>query len=160
MKRFTTIFLRTAIIFMALGVLALCTFLLPSLWSDVATEFPDYSYAVYAVFSAMLIAAIPFFVGLYGAWQLLKYIDKGMPFTVQAAKSVTTIAITAGLICLIYIISMPFFYIWADNDDAPGLVVIGIILIGAPMVIAVFASLLHRLITEATDLKSENELTV
>ena len=55
---------------------------------------------------------------------------------------------------------MPFFYIWGDADDAPGLIVIGLVLVGAPMVIAVFASILHQLIREATDLKSENELTV
>lgn len=160
MKRAATIFLRTAIIFMGLSVLAICTLLLPSLWGDVAAEFPGYSYAVYLVFLAMFIAAIPFFVGLYGAWRLLFYIDKGMSFTDKSAKSVKTIAFAAGIISLIYIVSMPFFYIWADNDDAPGLVVIGMVLVGAPMVIAVFASLLHHLIREATDLKSENELTV
>lgn len=160
MKRFATIFLRAAIIFMAVGVSALCTLLLPSLWGDVAVEFPDYSYAVYVVFSAMFVAALPFFIGLFGAWRLLKYIDMGMSFTKQAAKSVAIIACAAGFISLIYIISMPFFYVWADNDDAPGLVVIGMVLVGVPMVIAVFAFLLRHLITEATELKSENELTV
>ncbi len=160
MKQIATIFLRVAIIFMGVGVLALCTVLLPSLWGDVATEFPSYSYAVYGVFAAMFIAAIPFYVGLYGAWRLLTYIDKGMAFTKPSAKTVKTIAFAAGCISFIYIISTPFFYVWADNDDAPGLMVIGIVLVGAPMIIAVFASLLHRLISEASDLKSENELMV
>jgi len=160
MKQLATIFLRIAIILLGVGVLAISTLLLPVLWKDIATEFPSYSYAVYVVFIAMFIAALPFFVGLYGAWQLLTRIDKGMAFTKQSAKSVRIITIAAGLVSLIYIVSTPFFYIWADNDDAPGLMVIGIVLIGVPMVIAVFASLLHRLISEASDLKSENELTV
>lgn len=160
MKQVSTIFLRTAIVFMGAGVLALCTLLLPTLWGDVAIEFPSYSYAVYAVFSAMFVAAVPFFVGLYGAWRLLALIDKGMPFTRESAKAVKTIMYAAASISLIYIVSMPFFFVWGDNDDAPGLIVIGLVLVGAPMVIAVFASLLHRLISEATDLKAENELTV
>ena len=158
--RISTIFLKTALVFMGAGVVALCTFLLPTLWNDVAAEFPDYSYAVYAVFSAMFIAAVPFLIALYSAWRLLSYIDRGMQFTKQAANAVKTIVIAAGTISFIYIVSMPFFFIWGDNDDAPGLIVIGMVLVGAPMVIAVFGSILHRLITEATDLKSENELTV
>lgn len=160
MKRMSTIFLRTAIIFIGIGVLALSTLLLPTLWGDISTEFPEYSYAVYAVFIAMFITVIPFFIGLYGAWRLLSHIDRGLAFTKQSAKSVSSIAVAAGSISSIYIISLPFFYIWADNDDAPGLVIIGLVLTGVPMVISVFASLLHKLISEASELKSENELTV
>jgi len=160
MKRVSTMFLKIALIIMGLGVLALCTLLLPLLWNDVAINFRDYSYAVYAVFSAMFVAAIPFFVGLYQAWRLLTYIDNGLHFSKQSAKSVRTIVTAAASISFIYIISMPFFYIWGDNDDAPGLIVIGMVLVGVPMVIAVFGSVLHRLITEATDIKAENELTV
>lgn len=160
MKRTSTIFLRTAIVFMGLGVFALCTLLLPVLWGDVAANFPEYSYAAYAVFSAMFVAAVPFFVGLYSAWRLLALIDKGMPFTKESAKTVKTIMYAAASISVIYIVNMPFFYVWGDTKDAPGLIVIGLVLVGAPMVIAVFASLLHRLISEASHLKSENELTV
>ena len=160
MKQFSMIFLRTAIICMGLGVLALCTLLLPLLWQDVDREFPSYSYAVYAVFTAMFIAAIPFFVGLFNAWKLLTYINRGMPFTRESAKTLRTIAFSAGSISAIYIVSMPFFYVWSDRDDAPGLMLIGIVLVGAPIVIAMFASLLHQLVREATELKSENELTV
>lgn len=160
MKQASIYFLRTAITLMVLGVAALCTFLLPLLWNDVAAEFPTYSYAVYAVFIAMYIAAIPYFVGMYGAWRLLACIDKGRAFTKDAVSAVRTIAVSAGLVSAVYIVSMPFFYIWGDNDDAPGLIVIGMVLVGAPMVVSVFAALLQRLISDAVDLKSENELTV
>ena len=160
MKRFATVFLRIAIVFMGAGVLALCIFLLPTLWGEVAIEFPSYAYAVYAVFVAMYLTALPFVAALLGAWRLLDCIDNGMAFTKQAAHSVASIAFAAGLVSLIYVISLPFFYVWAENDDAPGLVVIGMVLVMAPMVIAVFAFLLHHLIAEAATIKSENELTV
>lgn len=155
-----TIFLRAAIIVLGTGVLAVCVYVLPSLWSDVSTEYPKYAYAVYAVFIAMFVAAVPFFVGLYGAWRLLSHIDKGMAFTKASTRSVKQIAYAAGIISLVYVVSLPFFYVWADNDDAPGLVVIGMVLTGVPMVIAVFGVLLYRLMSEATELKTENELTV
>lgn len=160
MKRISTLFLRAMIGMMTLGVLVLCTLLLPTLWGDIAAEFPGYAYAVYAVFAAMFAAAVPFLLGMYNAWRLLALIDGGKAFTKDSAKRVGAIAIAAGCISAVYIVSMPFFYIWGDNNDAPGLIVIGMVLVGAPMVVAVFASLLYRLIGEAAELKSEHELTV
>ncbi|MNF13629.1 hypothetical protein D3C80_2155360 [compost metagenome] len=55
---------------------------------------------------------------------------------------------------------MPLFYLMAEKDDAPGIIVIGLILIFASTVIAVFAAVLQRLLKEAIELKSEIDLTV
>jgi hypothetical protein len=60
----------------------------------------------------------------------------------------------------LYVIALPFVYIIAEVDDAPGLAVIGMVMIFAPMVIAVFAAVLQRLLQEAIDIKSENDLIV
>lgn len=55
---------------------------------------------------------------------------------------------------------MPVFYLMAEIDDAPGIIVIGLVIIFASMVIAVFAAVLQKLLKEAIDIKSENDLTV
>ena len=55
---------------------------------------------------------------------------------------------------------MPLFYLIAEIDDAPGIILIGMVIIFASMVIAVFAAVLQRLLQEAIDIKSENDLTV
>ncbi|SFF04543.1 Protein of unknown function [Paenibacillus algorifonticola] len=56
--------------------------------------------------------------------------------------------------------AMPLFYLLAEKDDAPGIIVIGMVMIFASMVIAVFAAVLQKLLKEAIDIKSENDLTV
>jgi len=160
MKKLSTIVLRIALIGIALGVAAICFILLPLLWNEIPQSYPVYTFAVYTVFIALFAAAIPFFIGVYKAWRLLSFIDKGEAFSSASAKIVRAIAWCAAAISGIYIISLPFFYIWADNDDAPGLVLIGMMLASVPFIVAVFAALLQRLIREAADLKSENELTV
>ena len=38
---------------------------------------------------------------------------------------------------------MPLFYIVAEVDDAPGVIIIGIVFIFAPMVVSVFAAVLQ-----------------
>jgi hypothetical protein len=47
------------------------------------------------------------------------------------------------------VVGMPFFYIFAELDDAPGVILIGMLFIFASMVIAVFAAVLQRLLQEA-----------
>lgn len=60
----------------------------------------------------------------------------------------------------LYALGMPLFYLVADKDDAPGIIAIGMIIIFASIVIAVFAAVLQKLLKEAIDIKSENDLTV
>ena len=57
-------------------------------------------------------------------------------------------------------IVLPFVYILAEVDDAPGLILVGMVMVFAPLVIAVFAAVLQRLLKEAIDIKSENDLIV
>jgi Protein of unknown function (DUF2975) len=60
----------------------------------------------------------------------------------------------------LYMVILPFVFMVADLDDAPGLVIIGMVPVFASLVIAVFAAVLQRLLKEAIDIKSENDLTV
>jgi hypothetical protein len=60
----------------------------------------------------------------------------------------------------LYVVIMPFVFLVADLDDAPGLIIIGMVPIFASMVIAVFAAVLQKLLQNAIDIKSENDLTV
>ena len=55
---------------------------------------------------------------------------------------------------------MPYVYILADKDDAPGAIIIGMLPIFASMVISVFAAVLQRLLQEAINIKSENDFTI
>ena len=159
MKKASTIFLRIAIVCLGIGAIGVAVLLL-TLWNDIGAEFPNATYAVYVVFSALIAAVVPFVIGLYAAWRLLNYIDKSMPFTKGSANAVKTIAIAAGSASAICIAALPFYYIWAQVVDAPGLMAIGTVLAGGSMVVAVFGSLLYRLLSEAADLQSESELTV
>lgn len=61
---------------------------------------------------------------------------------------------------MIYVLGLPLFYLLAERDDAPGVILIGMAVIFAAMVIAVFAAVLQKLLKEAIDIKSENDLTV
>lgn len=160
MKRGSTFFLRLAIIAIATIVLAICIFALPAIWKAVAVEYPSITYVFYYILSALYIAAIPFYVALYQAMKLLNYIDRNKAFSKLSVRALRNISYCAVVISFIFATVMPFFYVWAQNDDAPGLVVISMFLVVAPFTIAVFAAVLQRLFSDAIAIKSENDLTV
>lgn len=158
MKRGSTIFLKIAVFLIGTPVLALCIFGLPWLANNPVN--PDYSNILYPILIIMYVSVIPFFVALYQAFRLLSYIDKNKAFSIISVRALKKIKYCAITISTLYVVIMPFVYLLAEKDDAPGLIIIGMVSIFASMVIAVFAAVLQRLLQEAIDIKSENDLIV
>ena len=157
MERGSTVFLRGVVILIGLVVLGLCAIGLPMLIkSELTTSDFDYGW----IFVGLYAPAIPFFFALYQAQKLLDYIDKNQAFSelsVQAFRSIKYCALTiSGL----FAAGMPYVFYVADRDDAPGVALIGFVIIGASFVIATFAAVLQKLVQNAVDIKSENDLTV
>lgn len=158
MKRYSTIFLKLAVIFIGTPVLALCIF--GSIWLFNNPVNPDYAHILYPIIIGILASVVPFSVALYQALGLLGYIDKNIAFSELSVKALKKIKYCAVTICTLYVILMPFVYLVAEKDDAPGLIIIGMAPIFASLVIAVFTAVLQRLLKQAIDIKSENDLTV
>jgi hypothetical protein len=163
MKQGSTLFLKIAVIIMGIPVLAACVFLLPQLAKEAmkhAAEGATLAYVVFALLIIMYVSAIPFYFALYQALKLLSYIDKNQAFSQISVTALNSIKKCAVFISGLYVVALPFVYIVAEWDDAPGLIIVGMVMVGAPMVVAVFAAVLQRLLQEAINIKSENDLTV
>ncbi|GGF28894.1 putative membrane protein YoaS [Halobacillus andaensis] len=160
MKRGTTLFLKLAVILIGLPILALCIFAVPEIADFAAEFFPDLAFMKIFIWIYLYVTAIPFFFALYQAFKLLSFIDKNKAFSDLSVKALKVIKNCAVAISGLYVVLMPVIYIVAEYDDAPGVIVLGLIIIFASMVIAVFAAVLQRLLQEAIQIKSENDLTV
>ncbi|KMP36526.1 membrane protein [Bacillus cereus] len=160
MKQGSTLFLKTAVILMGIPVLAMCIFLVPKIGNFATELYPDIAYIKYLVFINLYATVIPYYFALYQTFQLLNYIDKNNAFSELSVKALKNIKYSALAISVLYVLGLPLFYLVAERDDAPGIIIIGMIMIFASMVIAVFAAVLQRLLKDAIDIKSENDLTV
>lgn len=160
MKQGSTLFLKTAIILIGIPVLALCIFLVPNIGNYAAELYPDIAYIKYLVLINLYATVVPFYFALYQAFKLVSFIDKGNAFSKLSVRSLKKIKNCALTISILYVVGMPLFYLVAERDDAPGIIIFGMLLIFASMVIAVFAAVLQRLLKDAIDIKSENDLTV
>jgi hypothetical protein len=159
-KRGTTLFLKLAVILIGLPILALCVIGLPSLIKDAIAHPWDLNKFLFPIIAGMYVTAVPFFYALYQAMILLGYIDKSKAFSHESVASLNRIKWSALVISAIYMMLMPLFFLIGDLDDAPGVVVLGMVFTFAPAIVAVFAAVLQRLLKEAIEIKSENELTV
>jgi hypothetical protein len=139
---------------MGLVVLGLCVFVLPiGIAEEGGTGYGSIIWGMY-------LTTIPFFLALYQTLKLLDYIDKNQAFSMASVRALRRIQYCAFMVSGLYAVGMPYIYIAAKQDDAPGVVVIGLILTFTPLVIGVLAAILRQLLQSAIDIKSENDLTV
>jgi hypothetical protein len=154
MERGSTFILKMAIVLIGLIVLGLCLLVLPAgLLSDNTGYYRPILLGLY-------IPAIPFFFALYSALSLLNLIEKNEAFSIESVNDLKKIKYSAVTICALFAAGMPYIFYAADRDDAPGVALIGFVIIGSSFVIATAAAVFQSLLQNAVDIKSENDLTV
>ena len=154
MKYKSTLFLRLTVLAMGLAVLMLCILALPT---GIETDETGY---YRPILIGMYVTTIPFYIAMFQTLKLLRYVDENTAFSQKSVQALKHIKYCAASISALYGAALPYFYYAAQKDDAPGVVVIGMILTFAPLVIAVFAAVLQILLRNAIAIKSENDLTV
>lgn len=159
MKR-ETLFLKVTLVIMALPILALCIFVGPQIAGFFAELVPQWSVLQYPFLVGLYASAIIYFVALYQTMKLLTYIDRNTAFSEASVSVLKKIKLCAVSIGTLYVLFMPLLFMMGDADDAPGIIVIGLGIIFGCVVIAVFAAVLQKLLQNAIDMKSENDLTV
>lgn len=160
MKRGTTLFLKIAVIMIGIPILALCIFVVPKIGNFAGELYPTIVYMKSLVLMDMYAAVIPFYFALYNAFKLLSYIDKNQAFSGLSVRALRNIRYCAITISTLYLLGMPLYYLMGRRVDPPSFIPMGLVIIFASMVIAVFAAVLQRLLQEAIHIKSENDLTV
>ena len=154
MKQGSTLFLKLVVSLIGLAVLASCVCLL------VVTVGSEEARDLLPLLLGVCITAMPFLFALYQTLRLLVYIDKSEAFSDLSVKALKKIKYCAIAISALYAASMPYIVHVADIDDAPGFTLLGFVIILASIVIATFAAVLQKLLQDAIDIKSENDLTV
>ena len=159
MKR-ETLFLKAIIIIMVIPVLAVCIYGFSRFDPNSPFwESPELASLQYPLLIGMYAAMIPFFIALYQTLKLLSYIDKNEAFSVLSVTALKKIKYCAITIIIVFILEMPFLYLLTKADDAPA-ILMGMAVIFASLVIAVFAAVLQKLLQTAIDIKAENDLII
>jgi hypothetical protein len=160
MKRSSTIFLQVVVVLIGIGALAIV------LWEPHiegrnahATLFEIYFKDPFLAYA--YIASIPFFVALYQAFKVLGYVRQNKTFSQASVKALRTIKYCAIAIIGFVAVSVIFMYpMFGDKDDRPAGVFMRFLITFPSIVIATAAAMFERILQNAVDIKSENDLTV
>ncbi len=159
MKRSSTIFLQIVIVLIGIGTLALL------LWEPHiegrnahATLFEVYFKDPFL--ALVYTGSIAFFVALYQAFKVLGYAGENKIFSQPAVKALWTIKDCAVAIIGFVVVEEIFIMLNHGSDDPAGGVFMGILITFGSIVIAAAAAMFERILQNAVDIKSENDLTV
>ncbi len=158
MNRALAIFLQALIVLIGAGVLA---FLLwephvegvnanAAFWEVYLDPFIAYAYT----------ASIAFFVALFQALTLLRYIGRNDVFSPDAVRALRTIKYCALIIIAFTAALEAYLLIVRPGDDIAGGVAMGLFVICTSLVIATAAAVFETVLRSAVDMKSEHDLTV
>ena len=158
MKRRSTLFLKVVILLIGIGAL------IGMLWFpqtegraaqlDLISIYTD-PFIIY-----IYITSIPFFIGLYQAFKLLNFIDANKAFSQGAVNTLKNMKFAS--LSLIGFIALAELYLrfFVQGDDVAGPTAVGIFAAFTVVVIATAAAVFQKLLQNAVDMKSENDLTV
>ena len=160
MKRVSTIFLQVVIVLLGTGVLALL------LWEPQvegrnvnATQFEIYFKDPFLAY--IYLAFVPFFVGLYQAFNLLGYARRDEIFSQRAVRALQILKYCALTTAIFIIGAEVYIFLFVrGTDDVAGGVMMGAFIIFVSAVIATAAAVFERILQNAVDIKSENDLTI
>jgi hypothetical protein len=151
--RSSTIFLRTVVILIGIGAVALL------LWEPRlegrnahATNFEIYFNDPFL--ALVYIGSIPFFVALHQAFKVLGYAGQSTVFSPQAVKALRTIKTCAMAIIGFVVLEEIFIMLTHGDDDAAGGIFIGLLIIFGSIVVAATAAIFERILQNAVDMKS------
>ena len=159
MNRSSTIFLQIVVVFIGIGALILL------LWEPQiegvnanATNFEIYFQDPFL--ALVYVGSVPFFFALYQAFKLLGYARQNKIFSQEAVKALRTIKYCALAIIGFVVVEEIFIMLNHGSDDAAGGVFMGVLITFGSIVIATAAAMFERILQNAVDIKSENDLTV
>ena len=159
MKRISTLFLQAVIVLIGMVVLALLIWLpltegratnldLLSIYAD---PFILYGYA----------ASIAFFVALYKAFKLLGYIGQNKVFSPNSVGALKSIKYCAIVLSILIVMAGLYIKVSHHKDDDPaGFLAICMVTTFASVVVATAAAIFEKILQNAIDMKSENDLTI
>ena len=157
MKRSSTIFLQVVIVLIGIGALAFM------LWEPHvegvnahATLFQMYfnSFVVYA-----FLGSTPFSAALYHAFKVLGYVRHNKTFSQATVNSLRIIKYCAVALIVFVAVSL-IFMIGGDREDRPAGLFMRILVTFPSIIVATAAAISERILQNAVDIKSENDLTV
>lgn len=158
MKKSGAIFLQLVIV--ALGIGALFLLLWEPHIEGVNAHAKFFEVYLDPFIALVYIGSIPFFMALYQAFKVLRYAGQNKIFSQEAVNALRTIKYCAITIIGFVVVEEIFIMLNHGSNDPAGGVFMGLLVIFGSGMVSIVAKMFERILQNAVDIKSENDLTV
>jgi len=159
MKRTSILFLQVVIVL--IGIMALAILIGFPLTEGRATNLDLFSIYFDPFILYGYAASIAFFVALYKAFKLLGYIGQNRVFSINSVKALKSIKYCAVVLSILIVAAGLYIRIAHNKEDDPaGFLAVCIVATFVSIVVATAAAIFEKILQNAVDMKSENDLTV
>jgi hypothetical protein len=144
-----------------IGIVALAILIWTPLTEGRATNLDLFSIYVDPFILYGYASSIAFFVALYKAFKLLGYIGQNKVFSSNAVGALKSIKYCAIVISILIVMAGIYIRIFHSKEDDPaGFLAICIVTTFVSIVVATAAAIFEKILQNAIDMKSENDLTI
>lgn len=159
MKRIPILFLKGVIVL--IGIVALSIMIRVPLTEGRAEHLDLFSIYTDPFILYGYASSIAFFVALYKAFKLLGYIGQNKLFSQHSIRTLRSIKYCAIISSITIVMAGVYIRIFHHKDDDPaGFLGLCIILTFISIAVATAMAVLEKILQNAVDMKSENELTI
>lgn len=159
MKRISIVFLQAVIVL--IGIVALVLLIWLPLTEGRARNLDLFNIYVDKFILYGYAASIAFFIALYKAFKLLGYIGQNKVFSSNAVKTLKSIKYCAIVLSILIATAGLYIRIFHSKEDDPaGFLAICIVTTFVSIIVATAAAIFERILQNAVDMKSENDLTI
>ncbi len=159
MKRISIIFLQAVIVL--IGLVALVILIRTPLTEGRAKNLDLFSIYFDPFILYGYAASITFFIALYKAFKLLGYIGQNKVFSSNSVKALKSIRYCAFGLSIFIVFAGLYIKLFHNKEDDPaGFLAICIVTTFVSIVVATAAAIFEKLLQNAIDIKSENDLTI
>ena len=143
-----TFCLKIALVLIFIPIVLITCFATPSLYVEAVENNEINHYFVLAFVVLMILVLLPCAVAIFQTLKLFTNIEKGVYYSEKSMKSFRVIQYSGVVAAGLFAAMLPSVFYFAEMDDAPGLVLLGLIFVFGGCAIAVFASVMRDLVME------------
>ena len=159
MKKSSTVFLQAVVVLV--GMLALFLLVRMPMTEGRAANLDAFHIYTDPFILYGYVASIAFFVALYKAFRLLGYVGQNRVFSSDAVGALRSIKYCAIILSILIVAAGVYILLSYPKDDDPaGFLAMCMITTFVAIVVATVAAIFERILQNAIDIKSENDLTI
>lgn len=159
MKKISVIFLRAFILL--IGIVALFILIRFPLMEGRATKLDMLSIYLDPLILYGYATSIAFFIALYKAFKLLGYVGQNKVFSLASLQTIRSIKHCAIALSVLIVAAGVYIRLFHDKaDDPAGVLALCMVTTLIAIVAATTAAIFERVLQNAIDIKSENDLTI